>query len=265
MVGRLRSGDEPIHSAMDLASRGYARSATWERAIGDDVPANIPGESIAERRRNYADLLAAQVRLSFPTTVVGQMVRDGEVPLHVTDDVRSAVSTFLFEHAKGFQLGIEPVDQYLKRSKLADEVGDEIVHEVRRIQRVFQITPDDAAMSALMSEDLDSAYKVSSWTKASFAPIRRSPGRSRQGDGDIPKGTPGARRDPERCGHVHDDTQRPDDRRSSNATDDGCRAACDDWTGCWGGRRRWHSGQRECRCLSDAGAVVRLDGLLLLP
>ena len=54
-------------SAADLAARGYYNAARWTPLIGAAIPPSVPGVTADEQAANYAELLAAQVRLSFPT------------------------------------------------------------------------------------------------------------------------------------------------------------------------------------------------------
>jgi hypothetical protein len=78
-AGAGRSG---LTDAAQLVDQGYHDAKRWQSVVGaDKVPREIPGANDEERRRRYADVLAAQVRLSFPTRVVAQMVRTGETPV----------------------------------------------------------------------------------------------------------------------------------------------------------------------------------------
>ena len=86
------------------------------------IPDSIPGNTPEEKRANYAELLAAQVRLSFPTAVVAEMVGAGELPLSADTKVRDGVRTFLSAHQGKFEIGMHPIEQYLVRNRLDNQV-----------------------------------------------------------------------------------------------------------------------------------------------
>jgi hypothetical protein len=152
----------PLTATVDLARRGYYRAADWQRLLdGLDHPANSqpPG---------YAEFLAAQVRLSFPTAVLAEQVNTGEVPL--TDDpvMRDAVHAFLVEHQGRFEIGMCPIEQYVRRSTVSVKPAPEVRRLVTRLQRVYQITPTDQAMSGLLRSGLDSATAVARYDRRQF-------------------------------------------------------------------------------------------------
>lgn len=159
-------GRNGLRDTSQLVETGLFRAAAWREVIGDDpVPPEIPGRDVAERRERYAELLAAQVRLSFPTAVVAQMVRSGETPVG-SAEVRDRVHTFLTQHEGRFEIGMQPIAQYVARQGL--EVDAEVTRELTRIQRVYQITPDNEAMNGLLREGLDSAYAVMGYEQEEF-------------------------------------------------------------------------------------------------
>jgi peptidoglycan hydrolase-like protein with peptidoglycan-binding domain len=65
------SGQGGLTDTVQLAEQGYYQADRWQALLGDDaIPPEVPGTTYEERRARYAELLAAQVRLSFPTMVV---------------------------------------------------------------------------------------------------------------------------------------------------------------------------------------------------
>ena len=161
----VAGGLNGVTESVSLAQMGYYRSNKWQDLIGDDaIPAEILGETNEERRTRYADVLAAQVRLSFPTMVVAQMVKEGETP--IAPGMRDQVHAFLTEHQGKFEIGMQPVERYIVRSQL--QVPTEVSKEVTRIQRVYQITPSDGAMNALLKSGIDSAYAVTRYSQDGF-------------------------------------------------------------------------------------------------
>jgi len=73
-------GKSHITDMLSLVEGGYYRAGKWQV---DDVPIppEITGEKLSDKRAHYRELLAAQVRLSFLTAVVAQMVNSGETEL----------------------------------------------------------------------------------------------------------------------------------------------------------------------------------------
>ena len=64
----------PLTSTQDLAARGYYTPGKWAPLIGSSIPPGIPGADADEQASNYAQLLAAQVRIAFPTAVLADQV-----------------------------------------------------------------------------------------------------------------------------------------------------------------------------------------------
>jgi peptidoglycan hydrolase-like protein with peptidoglycan-binding domain len=139
LVGRLHDAEKrtPLGSTLDLAQRGYYQAAKWQPLLDAAVPDQIPGATPEERRANYAELLATQVRLTFPTAVVADMVLTGVAPVAGAADVRDGVHSFLTTNQGKFEIGIEPVERYLARAKLTGTVEAPVLAQVKRLQRVY--------------------------------------------------------------------------------------------------------------------------------
>jgi hypothetical protein len=161
------AGQNAITSASDLVVLGYYQAPAWAALMANvDVPAQIPGSTPKEQKNNYADLLAAQVRLSYPTAVMGQMVSSGTVPVLGGASVQGPVAAFLAAAQGDFDIGSEPVSRYLARTgTTADQA---VVDQVTRIQRVQQITPSTRALSGLLQAGVDSAYAVTCRSHTAF-------------------------------------------------------------------------------------------------
>lgn len=149
-------GVRGIKDPVELAQAGFHRPAKWEALVGASapVPAEIPGGNPEEKRANYAAYLAAQVRLSYPTAAVAEMVKSGDLVL----DARDEVHAFLTAEQGRFDIGMHPVEQYVARNQL--QVPAKTLADLKRLQRVYQITPSDKAMTGLLKRGIDSAYQV---------------------------------------------------------------------------------------------------------
>lgn len=164
-----RAGTSGLADPLQLAQTGHHRAAAWQEVLDKDVPipSEIPGDTPEKRRENYANYLAAQTRLSYPTAVVAHMVKSGELPLGgAAKGAPDQVHAFLTEHQGRFEIGMQPVEQYIARNNV--EADSEVVRQVKRLQRVYQITPNDQAMSTLLKHDIDAAYHVVRYDRDSF-------------------------------------------------------------------------------------------------
>ena len=168
VVTALLAAEPPLRSTADLAAHGYYETARWAPLIGAAIPPSIPGATADERAANYAELLAAQVRLSFPTGTIAGQIQAGIIPVAGNADTADLVASFLTENQGTFEIGVEPVEAYLARTGLPAPPAD-VIAQVSRLQRVYQLTPDDASMTVLLRHNLDSAFAVTRYDAAGFA------------------------------------------------------------------------------------------------
>jgi len=166
------AGANGLSDLLQLAQMGYHRAEPWSQLLTADVPIpkEIPGDRQETRRANYANYLAAQVRLSYPTAAIAQMVKSGALPLTgAADGVSDQVHAFLTEHQGKFEIGVQPVQQYIAQNNVqVDNKTVQTVQQVKRLQRVYQITPSDQALTGLMKRGVDAAYHVVRYDKDTF-------------------------------------------------------------------------------------------------
>ena len=84
----------PITSAQDLAARGYYAADKWAPLIGASIPPGIPGADAEEQASNYAQLLAAEFRIAFPTPVIADQVARGILTVTGTAQTATDVAGF---------------------------------------------------------------------------------------------------------------------------------------------------------------------------
>ena len=157
----------PLASPLDLATRGYYDAVKWTPLIGTSIPAGIPGSTADEKTSNYAELLAAQVRTSFPTAVLADQVKHGIVPIADSSDVANEVATFLAANQAQYTIGNEPIEAFIARTKVAAPSAPALA-QIKRIHRAHQLTPDDNSMSVLLRHNLDSAYAITRYDTVAF-------------------------------------------------------------------------------------------------
>jgi hypothetical protein len=164
----VANGGERLTKSVDLVEAGYYQPEKWLQDLTDlPIPQEIPGADEDERRTRYAELMAAQIQLSFPTATVAQMVFKREMEL-ASPELAVPVSNFLNKQ-EGFELGVQPIEQFLvqKGVKIEEETRP-IVQEVKRLQRVVAITPDNRSMRALLEKGLGSAQAVTRYDRKAF-------------------------------------------------------------------------------------------------
>jgi hypothetical protein len=162
-----RNAGTPISTPLDLVTAGYHDAKAWLGLLADvDPPPEFHAVTPGQAKADYAEALAAHVRLSFPTATIGQLVSTGG--LGVTSDLQASVAAFLGAKQAEFDIGAEPVVQFLART--GTQAGDDIVSHVSRIQRMYQITPNVQALTALAAAGIDSAYAVAQRSTASSPP-----------------------------------------------------------------------------------------------
>lgn len=158
--------------AMDtvqLARAGFHAADAWTTLLTAEVaiPKEVPGESEDVRRKNYAELLAAQVRLSYPTASVAQLVKSGKVILRgAPEGTANEIERFLSVYQGRFELGTHPVEQFVAENKI--EVAGSTVQQIKRLQRAYQMTPGDQALEGLLRRGVDSALDVVRHERAAF-------------------------------------------------------------------------------------------------
>lgn len=140
------------------------------------IPSAYTQKELNDRLDAYAEDLASKVRQSFPTHVVKRMLEKDELTLGAQHaEMKAPVQTFLKNAvAIGFQLGSTPVDQFLKQhgetvfAGISDDGKTLAEAGAKLLTRVYQMTPDDESMTALLGLGFTSARQVTAIQKAEF-------------------------------------------------------------------------------------------------
>jgi peptidoglycan hydrolase-like protein with peptidoglycan-binding domain len=151
-------------------------SGTTDEAIDKAIPPIYEGKTTKDRLNAYTEDLARKVRLSFPTHVVARRIETGELRLGA-DNIQASVPLFLKNAVGlGFELGRVPVETFVRqnRSRLfagnASEAEIQTTKEaVKKLQRLYQITPSDGALKVMLDEGFTSAHDVVAFTEERFA------------------------------------------------------------------------------------------------
>ena len=172
--------DTAVGAVGDLVSLGYYEADKWLAALdavggaatGDDlpVPPLYTGADDEERKQNYANDLARKVSSAYPTQVIADKFRLGTLTLGDTG-ADLALATFLDNAiVEGFEFARNPLNLFLvKYPDLETASTSETVAAAKRVQRLYQITPNDDAMQGLLSAGLASAAQVALFSADDFA------------------------------------------------------------------------------------------------
>jgi Neuraminidase-like domain len=160
-----------LSAPLDLVRQGFYRSGAWMELLTNDaaVPEAISGSDPQEKKANYADFMANQLRLSYPTAVVAEMVKRDQITLAAEQPVKERVYKFLSDHQGQFELGVQPVAQYLRANKI--ELDEPVAAELHKLQRVYQISPSGESMATLMAHNVDSAFAAVQYDEREFVQI----------------------------------------------------------------------------------------------
>ncbi|REL37867.1 hypothetical protein DYD21_08795 [Rhodohalobacter sp. SW132] len=158
LIKMLRDEDIVTEDPVELVQNGLYTTSAWLTAMQDrdiPVPEDLPGETIEEKRRQYADAMAGQLKMSYPTAVLAQQVEREELSL-IDEGVRVGVANFLNTHQKDFTIGQKPFLQYIKEKEL--DLGESEVQELKRLERVFQVSASPDSFEVLLENNIDSAH-----------------------------------------------------------------------------------------------------------
>ncbi|MFM9951807.1 MAG: neuraminidase-like domain-containing protein [Saprospiraceae bacterium] len=154
---------------IQLAQAGYHSAEAWQKLLTEEVPIpkEVSGDTVEARRLNYANYLAAKVELSYPTAAIAQLVKSRALTLPgATNGAADDVHTFLTNHQGKFEIGMQPVQEYISRNNL--QAAESTVHHLKQLQRVYQITPGNLALTGMMKHGLDAAAHVVRYDKDKF-------------------------------------------------------------------------------------------------
>jgi hypothetical protein len=142
------------------------------------IPSAYTGGTPQERLAAYAAAMATKVRITYPTPVITDMVRNDQLilgPDHVT--VKTDVCTVLDRAsapALGFGLGRTPVNRFLHQNASAvfagmtdDRITTTTAH-VKTLARLAQISPSTDSLNTLLSLGYTSSQAVAAVPQETF-------------------------------------------------------------------------------------------------
>jgi hypothetical protein len=145
-----------LKSDAELAGKGLYKSSVWKEILGNDIPEGLTADE-------YAAHLAGQVKMSYPTAVAAEMIRNNEVQTGANGSAQELVN-FLYANESKKNIGFQPVKTWDGFEQLSAEAKS----SAKILERIYQITPSDESMAALSKTGLYSAYQVAKYTKQEF-------------------------------------------------------------------------------------------------
>jgi hypothetical protein len=160
--------DNDLYRADEWKKRLLSMAGTSKPALSKLIPPAYSGETTGERLQAYCADLARKVRRSLPTRVVARMIEQDELHLGEQHQALKAPVSAALKNAEalGFSMGRLPLNTFLAqhKSEVFDGVDDEDVEAatsaVKRLNRLYQITPTDEALQLALNEGFNSAYDV---------------------------------------------------------------------------------------------------------
>jgi hypothetical protein len=145
-----------ISSDVELAGSGLYKASEWKKIIGPEKPADISTDE-------YAIHMANQVKMSYPTAVAAEMIKRDEINLGSNTPKEEVVGFFTLNQSKN-TVGTNPVKTWDGFERLSTPAKD----TVKTYERLYQISPSDESLVALINSGFHSAYQISRFTKDEF-------------------------------------------------------------------------------------------------
>jgi hypothetical protein len=155
LVKRLHDGLQ-LQDVSQLVHAGYYKPDAWKKVIGSDIPTGLNADE-------YATGLANQVAISYPTLVTAEMINAEEIKLGDAS-AKQEVYQFFTTNSPKFIIGQHPVKTWDNFSKL----GAASQASAKKLERLYQLSPSNDAMSALSSLPLGSAYDITRYSREEF-------------------------------------------------------------------------------------------------
>ena len=140
----------------DLVSAGLYEAEAWAAHVADFVPEGLTADE-------YAEGLAAQVRLAHPTLVTADLVRREAIEVG-GPNVATAVADFLVANDADHRIGQTPLRTWAG----FDALDAEQQQGALLVERLHQVTPSDASMRALSNLGIGSAMAASKYSETEF-------------------------------------------------------------------------------------------------
>lgn len=144
------------------------------QVIGLPPGVDIAGDTPEEKTKNYVNGLVSVVQTAFPTETVAQLIAGAPAAaIHIDEPIQQGVTRF-FANSPDFDLRSTRVESYVTEHAATafDGVaaGDEaeVTNQVKRVQRLFQVSTKSETMAGLLHTGLHSAHAIANMPRSSF-------------------------------------------------------------------------------------------------
>jgi len=144
-----RVGNGCLSDPVLLAQLGFHRAAKFIPLLKNSasIPKNVPGSTLEAKRTNYAEYLAAEVRLSCLIAAIAHPDKNVELSLSVAAPGASVrVKASCSANTSELKISILPASI----RQIDSDAVREVLPHIKGLQRIYQLTPDDDAMLGLM-------------------------------------------------------------------------------------------------------------------
>jgi hypothetical protein len=140
----------------------------WQTVIDvAGIPSGIVGENDNDKKKNYIAAMKGIVCAAFPTAKILHMMKSNELPI-ADNNISTSIKKFL-DTTETFDFSKSRVHDFSEQIRAAaPEHHESVTRELKRMQRIFQISPNPKTMSVLMEYNLDSAQQIASYPRKSF-------------------------------------------------------------------------------------------------
>ena len=168
--------DQDLFQEDAWKKRLKAMAGKSDAALRKLIPPAYKGDKTADRLQAYSADLARKVRRTHPTRVVARMVEKDD--LHLGDQhekLKKPVNTLLKNaEGLGFSLGRAPINRFIAENHdelfkgVANEDVEATTNALKRLHRLYQITPTNEALQTALSAGFGSAHDVAAVPYDSF-------------------------------------------------------------------------------------------------
>jgi hypothetical protein len=164
LVKELQAGRN-ISSAKQLIELS---DADWQSILQKSgIPENVTGATIEEKRGNYITRIKQIVHAAFPTSKIAHMLKQKELPLEDAA-VAKGMEDFLLKNPD-FDIRTSRVHKFESQIKtIAPQQYEKVTKELKRVQRLFQVSPTAETLQVLVQHNLQSAHDITNFPKKTF-------------------------------------------------------------------------------------------------
>jgi len=170
---RAEAWKEEVFAAAGIPPERRANlSEADRRRLAAAIPTAYAAATVEARLDLYAEDMARKLRLSYPTQVLTRLMETDQT----FQPLASAPFTLTLLRnatAQGFRLGETPVAAFLQarpevKGNLSDAEFQAAGQELKTLQRLYQITPDNESMPVLRAMGITAAYDFTVYSQEQF-------------------------------------------------------------------------------------------------